>query len=80
MSVAKASVLTNGSYTSPKTWGVYRIDPPRDAIPTKSYRIGNHPMRHRELEREFGRASVEALFKSRAQAEELAALLNARLD
>lgn len=72
----EASVLVaDGSYTKPRSWGVYEIKPPQ-VTSTRRYRLGNHPVRQRELEQEFGKVEVVRLFTSRASAEELAKLLN----
>ncbi len=65
-----------GSYTSPKSWGVYEVEP-RTTAATKRFRIGNHPVRQHELEREFMAVRNVALFTDRSLAEELASLLNA---
>jgi hypothetical protein len=54
-----------GNYTEPRTWGVYRI---RRASGTVEFRLGNHPVRQRELEREFGQAELVELHLSRAAA------------
>lgn len=75
--VSEASVQRVGSYTSPRTWGVYEIDVPA-AGASRRYRLGNHPVRERELAAEFGKVKRIALFISRAQAEDLERLLNGR--
>jgi len=61
----------------PRTWGVYEIDPPGGTI-TRQYRLGNHPVRERELKAEFGVVKRVALFTSRSFAEQLERLLNGR--
>ena len=76
--VSEASVRIDGQYTRPRTWGVYEIDPPSSGRATRRYRLGNHPVRQRELEAEFGSAKRLALFTSRTLAEQLERLLNAR--
>lgn len=73
--VAADPLAADGRYTSPRSWGVYKINPPT-ASATRLHRIGNHPVRHTELEREFGRLEVLGLFTSRAMADELSRLLN----
>lgn len=76
--VLPTSVIPDGIYTKPKTWGVYEIEPPTSDRSTRKFRIGNHPIRQRELENEFGTATPLALFPSRSLAEELERLLNGR--
>jgi hypothetical protein len=74
--VSPSSVVVDGNLTRPPTWGVYEIDPPR-GVTTKRFRIGNHPVRQRELTDEFGGpAKLRALFRSRTLAVELAEQLN----
>lgn len=73
--ISASSVRLDGSYTLPRTWGVYEIDPPL-VVATSRFRMGNYPVRQRELEREFERATLCALFPARSLAAELAALLN----
>jgi hypothetical protein len=74
--IAASSVVEDGSYTRPRTWGVYVIEPEKHAA-TKRFRFGNHPVRQRELTQEFGKARLYALFESRLLAVELTALMNA---
>lgn len=78
LAVSESSVTLDGSYTKPRTWGVYEIEPPQDNRSTRRYRLGNHPVRQRELEQEFGAARRIALFTSRTLAEQLERHLNAR--
>lgn len=78
LAVAESSVILDGSYTKPRTWGVYEIEPPANNRSTRRYRLGNHPVRQRELEQEFGVAKRLALFTSRTLAEQLQRQLNAR--
>lgn len=73
-----SSTSPDGSYTKPRTWGVYEIEPPQDNRATKHFRLGNHPVRQRELEAEFGKARRIALFTSRELALELERQLNER--
>jgi hypothetical protein len=65
-----------GPLTSPPSWGVYEVCPAAPSS-TRRFRLGNHPVRQRELEREFnGAVRQVALFTSKSLAEELAGLLN----
>ena len=64
-----------GNYTQPRTWGVYRIRRHNGAI---EFRLGNHPVRQRELGRDFGRAELVELHLSRAAALEHRARLSAQ--
>jgi hypothetical protein len=77
LAVSESSVILDGSYTKPKTWGVYEIEPLASNRSTRRYRLGNHPVRQRELEQEYGTVKRIALFTSRTLAEKLAAQLNA---
>ena len=79
-SVAQDGLTFVGNYTYPKTWGVYEIEPPRSNPTTRRFRVGNHPIRQRELENEFGAAACIALFPAKNFAEELQRLLNNRAD
>ena len=54
-----------GNCTEPRTWGVYRVDHDRGS-PT--YHFGNHPIRQRELESEFGKAKLVELHLDRESA------------
>lgn len=65
-----------GMYTVPRTWGVYQLKPQQNNLTKKTFRIGNHPVRKIELERDFGAVEVIALFTSRYLANELAITLN----
>jgi hypothetical protein len=73
-SVDPSAVRVVGQYTIPRTYGVYRLraSPGRG----REYRLGNHPVRHQELVRDYGAADLKWLFYDRADAVELAALLN----
>lgn len=73
--IGQSSLADAGLYTRPKSWGVYKVRPPKLST-TKLYRIGNHPIRQQELHREFGGVSLVALFTSRALADELVRLYN----
>jgi hypothetical protein len=74
MSISARSVRPHGIYTTPRTYGVYEV-PGSDAS-GRSFRFGNHPIRQRELVRDYGRATLVELFTERALAVELARLLN----
>jgi hypothetical protein len=76
MAVSGPSLTVQGRYTSPPSWGVYRIEPAQRTA-TRPFRLGNHPVREQELRAEFGSVQVIALFTSRELAVELAALYNA---
>lgn len=60
--------------TSPPSYGVYRV--PSSASSTRSVRFGNHPVRQRELEREFGTCKLEHLFLDRSDAANVAMALS----
>lgn len=64
----------NGIYTNPKSYGVYELINTLDI--NKKYRHGNHPIRLKELVREFGDCKVTATFLNRADAILLTQLLN----
>lgn len=67
-SVRPETLTADGMYTQPRSWGVYKLT--MAAGQGRQYRFGNHPVRQRELEREFGRVQVLSLFLSRLAAEE----------
>lgn len=71
--VDPTSVRRDGALTSPRTFGVYELAKPGT---TRKFRMGNHPVRQRELEAEFGVATLRLLFRSRADAVQAANLLN----
>ena len=71
--VSPSRVRVVGNYTSPPTYGVYEV--PRSGTSVKRYRIGNYPVRMRELEREFGSCRLGYLFESREDAAQVARLL-----
>jgi hypothetical protein len=68
--------MNDGGLTSPRSYGVYHI--PSSADSTRSFRFGNHPVRQRELERDFGSCKLEYLFLDRADAEAVARALAGR--
>jgi hypothetical protein len=77
-SIAPASVARSGRLASPPTFGVYCIEGLVSGRRELQYRVGNHPVRHAELTREFGAAVLLGLFLSRADAEEFRHLLATR--
>ena len=77
--VDQAGLLADGQLTSPRSWGVYELHMTRGASVPRD-RLGNHPVRLRELEREFGLVRTVAVFTSRTTAEEVQRLLNERRD
>ncbi len=70
-----STVRSDGCLTDPRSYGVYRI--PSTAGSTRSFRFGNHPVRMRELEAEFGSCELEHLFRSREDAKAVALALSA---
>ena len=77
LSVQETSVQSDGRDTKPRTWGVYELRPARNTQ-TKQFRLGNHPIRERELQAEFGQVRRVGLFTSRSLAERLERRLNGR--
>ena len=77
--VSPTEVKVEGNYTAPRTWGVYRVEAFKNGQRGSDYHLGNHPIRHRELERDYGAAELVLLFTSRTDAEELKYLLNKNL-
>jgi hypothetical protein len=73
--VSPHSVRVDGNYTSPRTWGVYKVDTFKEGRRGSGFHFGNHPVRQRELEREHGKADLVLLFTSRTDAQELKYLL-----
>lgn len=71
-----ATLVPAGRYTSPRSWGVYKL--PASAKARDRYRHGNHPVRQSELVREFGAVETIAVLTAEADALELKRLLNAR--
>jgi hypothetical protein len=66
---------TDGQLTSPRSYGVYEI---KGAKQDSIYRQGNHPVRLRELRKEFPEVELKYLFSSKGNAVQVAAMLNAR--
>ena len=50
----------NSNYTIPRTWGVYEIVGSAGQNVGRRFRRGNHPIRHKELLREFGSVDLVA--------------------
>ncbi|MBI1770967.1 MAG: hypothetical protein HYR68_01110, partial [Burkholderiales bacterium] len=61
--------------TLPRSYGVYEV---QGAKQGKIYRQGNHPVRLRELQKEFSETALKYLFSSKEDAVQVAAMLNAR--
>ena len=72
--ISPSSVRSDGYLTHPRSYGVYRI--PSSAGSTRSFRFGNHPVRMRELEAEFGSCKLEHLFSTREDARVVALALS----
>ena len=72
--VSPRSVRLSGNLTVPRTYGVYRL--PHGSGDTRCYRYGNHPIRMKELEREFGSCKLEHLFLARSDASLVAGAFN----
>lgn len=73
-SIDPSSVISDGRYTNPRTWGVYQVDVPLEGT---RFRFGNHPVRQQELIRQYGEARlVGKLYKARIDAKEAAYRLN----
>ncbi|MFT3757099.1 MAG: hypothetical protein QM769_14385 [Pseudoxanthomonas sp.] len=72
--ISENDVLPDGWLTAPRSYGVYAL--PVSATDTRRYRIGNHPVRQRELEQEFGSCELVFLFLHRVDAVAMAAALN----
>jgi hypothetical protein len=64
--ISPRSVTEHGTLTQPRSYGVYAL--PHTAGATKRHRFGNHPVRMRELESEFGSCKLEYLFADRRDA------------
>ncbi len=54
-----------GNLTEPRSWRVYRVEHMRGAA---AFHFGNHPVRQRELERDFENAVLIKLHLSREAA------------
>lgn len=75
-SIDPSSVKSDGQYTSPKTWGVYQVEPLLEGKRGKGFHFGNHPVRQKELIRQYGEAQLVRLYEARIDAEEVAHILN----
>lgn len=73
--VDPSKLALNGYLTTPPSFGVYDLG--SSARSTKRFRYGNHPVRCRELEAEFGSCKIEAVFRVRSDAKRVADYLNA---
>ena len=65
----------NHNYTKPRTWGAFAIPDDSATGTKKKFRLGNYPVRQRELEKEFGLVEFIALFEKRDDAKALIDLL-----
>jgi hypothetical protein len=73
-SIDPLPVKSDGRYTSPRTWGVYKVE---RLLEGKRFHFGNHPIRQQELIRQYGEAQlVGGLYEERINAKEAAFLLN----
>ena len=72
--ISPQTVRPDGIYTMPRSFGVYYL--PTASGATRRHRFGNHPIRQRELENEFGKCDLQHLFLSREDAKQVASLLN----
>ena len=75
--ISPQAVHADGLLTSPRSFGVYQL--PHSAKNTRLFRFGNHPVRQRELEREFGSCKLIYLFLSRTDAVAMASARNGRV-
>lgn len=73
--VTPPSFTVVGMLTAPRTFGVYQLK--GQAKSGRTFRFGNHPIRHHELTNEYGRTDVVAIFFNRRDAMELANIENA---
>lgn len=72
-SINPSSVKSDGRYTRPRTWGVYQVK----CLPEGNrFHFGNHPVRGKELIRQYGEAQRVGLYEVRIDAKEAAYLLN----
>ncbi len=74
--ISPRGVRLAGSLTEPRSFGVYEL--PSSALGTRRFRLGNHPIRLHELEREFGSCKLLYLFLQRPDAVAMASVLNGR--
>ncbi|MES2939572.1 MAG: hypothetical protein V4864_17945 [Pseudomonadota bacterium] len=71
--LSPSQVRFEGRLTLPRSWGVYEL--PGSAALTNRFRMGNHPIRMHELEREYGACRMRYLFASAEDAKAVAAHL-----
>ena len=64
----------NPNWTIPRSWGVYEVA----NYAASQFRFGNHPVRERELRREFSRVTLLALYEERELAKARARAENDR--
>ena len=76
LAISPSKVRADGQLTSPRSYGVYEL--PRSISGTRRFRLGNHPVRLHELEREFGACKLLYLFRQRLHAVAAAGILNGR--
>lgn len=74
--ISPRSVRADGPLTSPQSYGVYKL--PEASGATRRFRFGNHPVRMRELELEYGSCKLEHLFRTREDAKIVALSLSGR--
>lgn len=72
--ISPRSVRSDGHLTLPRTYGVYEL--PSTVQNTRRFRFGNHSVRLRELEREFGACKLLYLFEAREDALAMARACN----
>ena len=72
--IQTSAVKPEGPLTAPRSFGVYIL--PANHGSSRRYRLGNHPVRQRELEIEYGKAELVHLFRSRRDAVVVAGALN----
>lgn len=72
--ISPRSVRSDGHLTSPRTFGVYEL--PAGVQNVRRFRFGNHPVRLRELEQEYGACKLLYLFEAREDAAAMAKACN----
>lgn len=75
-SVDPNGLVVTGRYTSPRTWGVYKVPRLIKGTRGSAYYFGNFPARGVELVSRYGEATAVAIYTNRLDAEELAYKLN----
>jgi hypothetical protein len=71
--ISPSHVLQDGVFTHPRSYGVYEL--PKSSLGTCRFRYGNHPVRMRELEREYGSCKLLYLFLQRIDAVAMVTIL-----